>query len=209
MSSLMIINLIVLILIPCIFAQVVPPLYNEASVERTKNFTSLEEALKDSEQYMIRVKDDYNLPSLQFGISIHGKTLYSKSWGFADLETQTKANLSTKYRSASISKSFTAVYFATLLDKGLVELDAPLRKYVPTFPIQYWENKPVELTCRQLLSHTAGTHVTNLEDFKELIIAQNVTHMIHLLANQPLISKPGLSQFLFNFYLASVKNIAN
>ena len=42
-------------------------------------------------------------------VSKNGEMIYTKSIGFADIESQVKATANSKYRICSISKSFTAV----------------------------------------------------------------------------------------------------
>jgi CubicO group peptidase (beta-lactamase class C family) len=54
---------------------------------------------------------------------------------------------------ASAGKMFTAVGILQLVERGKVELDAPLSRYIPDYP-----NKDVaKVTIRQLLSHRGGT----------------------------------------------------
>ena len=86
--------------------------------EVAKKFHNLSEAIAASEKFVTTLKDMFNLPSLVFGISVRGKTIWSKSWGSADLENQVNATLDTSYRLASISKTFTSVLIGTLVDQG-------------------------------------------------------------------------------------------
>src|SRR5205085_890951 len=57
----------------------------------------------------------------------------------------------TVFRLASISKTITAVAIMQLLEKGQIDLNAPVQKYVPEFPEKSW---PV--TTRQLLGHLSS-----------------------------------------------------
>jgi CubicO group peptidase (beta-lactamase class C family) len=57
----------------------------------------------------------------------------------------------TRVRLASISKPMTAVAVMQLVEQGKIDLDAPVRRYVPQFP-----EKPWPVTVRELLGHTAG-----------------------------------------------------
>ena len=55
----------------------------------------------------------------------------------------------------SATKSFTALAIMQLVDAGRVDLDAPVRRYVPELELSPGE--PVEaITVRQLLQHTSG-----------------------------------------------------
>ena len=55
----------------------------------------------------------------------------------------------------SISKPLTAIALLQLWQRGKVDLDAPIQEYVPEFPVKEYDGEKVEITTRQLLSHTA------------------------------------------------------
>ena len=69
----------------------------------------------------------------------------------ADLENSVPATSQKLYRLGSISKPIAAAASMTLWEHGQLDLDAPVQKYAPTFPV-----KPFEITPRLLLSHTSG-----------------------------------------------------
>jgi serine beta-lactamase-like protein LACTB len=87
-----------------------------------------------------------------------GKIVWSKGYGFIDRENKIAADpASSHFRWASISKSVTAVAAMQLAEKGLLDLDTDIRKYVPEFP-----DKGVPITTRQLLCHQGGiVHYVN------------------------------------------------
>ncbi len=61
---------------------------------------------------------------------------------------------STIYDLASLTKVVaTTTAVMTLVDEGRIELDAPLSRYLPEWPIGGWRD---EVTIRRLLTHTAG-----------------------------------------------------
>ena len=77
------------------------------------------------------------------------------SRGFGDANDQGEpANQDTLYGVGSLIKSLTAVAVLQLRDRGLLELDAPVRRYLPWF----WLATPAvaEVTVRHLLTHTSG-----------------------------------------------------
>ncbi|MCY4511558.1 MAG: serine hydrolase, partial [Acidobacteria bacterium] len=55
-----------------------------------------------------------------------GEVLWTEAFGWADPEAGIPAARETIYRTGSISKSFTAVLMAILVDDGVVSLDQPL-----------------------------------------------------------------------------------
>lgn len=63
--------------------------------------------------------------------------------GFADLENGVRCSPSTVMRIASISKSLTMTALAKLWEEGKIDLDAPIQKYIPKFPIKTYDGKEV------------------------------------------------------------------
>ena len=59
--------------------------------------------------------------------------MYSKGFGFADVEQGVRVTPETKFRIASISKSFTSVLVGRMLDQGRIDLDSDIRDYLPDF----------------------------------------------------------------------------
>ena len=93
-------------------------------------------------------------PGLALGIVHDGELLWGEGYGLADVETKTPVTLDTRFRIASISKTFTAVGILQLRDAGVLSLDDPVSNHLDSFDLQY-EGAP-EITIRNLLTHTAG-----------------------------------------------------
>ncbi len=91
---------------------------------------------------------EQRMPSVSAAVFREGETLWAEALGLADVETGRGATPDTQYRIGSITKTFTAVCVMQLRDAGRVELDAPLREYVP-------EVRPGP-TVRHALAHLAG-----------------------------------------------------
>jgi CubicO group peptidase (beta-lactamase class C family) len=85
------------------------------------------------------------------------EVLFHDPVGLADLETKTPVREGTIFHWASITKTFTAIAFMQLRDRGLVKLDDPVVKYVPELREVHDPFGDVsEITLRQVLSHSAG-----------------------------------------------------
>lgn len=95
--------------------------------------------------------ENSNAPSLQIAISLKDSLIFNEAYGFADIENNVPATTKSKYRTASVSKLWTATIAMILVDKGLLNLDLPIREYCPDFP-----EKTFNITARQLLTHTGG-----------------------------------------------------
>jgi CubicO group peptidase (beta-lactamase class C family)/microsomal dipeptidase-like Zn-dependent dipeptidase len=87
-----------------------------------------------------------------------GKPVVQRSYGLADLEQRTMATPATNYRLASVTKQFTATAILLLCDAGKLQLDDPVRRWLPDLP-----DATQGVTIRHLLSHTGG--VVDYEDF--------------------------------------------
>ena len=95
--------------------------------------------------------------SITAAIVIGDSIVWSQGFGWADRDKRIPADANTLYRIGSISKTFTAVVLAQLVDRKVVALDDPVERYLPE--VRGLGNarpgtKPI--TFRQLASHTAG-----------------------------------------------------
>ncbi len=90
-------------------------------------------------------------PSISVAVGVSGDLVWADARGYADIESQTLATPDTVYAIGSVSKPITAVLTAMLWQDGLLDIDADVRGYVPSFPVQEHS-----ITLRQLLSHHAG-----------------------------------------------------
>jgi len=85
-----------------------------------------------------------------------GEIIYSTGYGFADAANNIAADDKTIFRVGSITKSFTALALLQLREKGLVQLDAPVKNYLPELTIgsRFGDNN--EIVVRDMLTHTSG-----------------------------------------------------
>jgi CubicO group peptidase (beta-lactamase class C family) len=89
---------------------------------------------------------------------VSGTTLiWSKSYGYADIERKMPADSDTVYRVGSITKMFTALMLAQMVDTQQIRLTDPVEKYLPEVNmIQYRSTLAPPITLVQLATHTAG-----------------------------------------------------
>jgi len=89
---------------------------------------------------------------VQVAVRSGGRHVYSRGFGFADLEDSTRVTPHTIFGVASITKAVTGLALLKLWERGGFDLDAPIQRYVPTFPV-----KPgLPITPRLLAAHLAG-----------------------------------------------------
>ncbi|CAI9686684.1 beta-lactamase family protein [Elizabethkingia anophelis] len=86
-------------------------------------------------------------------IAQNGKLKYSIARGFKDFEKKIPLNTMTdQYEIMSNSKQITAVLLLQQVDSGIIDLQSPIRKYLPELT-QKWADT---VTVHQLLNHTHG-----------------------------------------------------
>jgi CubicO group peptidase (beta-lactamase class C family) len=90
------------------------------------------------------------VPGVSVGI-LHSGDIEVLSHGVADARTGTAVTPRTLFQIGSITKTYTATLVMSLVDQGLVELDAPVRGYVHGLALP-----DPSVTIRHLLTHTAG-----------------------------------------------------
>src|SRR5579863_3680821 len=90
-------------------------------------------------------------PGCVIGIVKKDSLVYSKGYGFANLEYNISNRPSTIYYMASVSKQFTAYSIMLLARQGKIKLDDDICLYLP------WANSfGKKITIRNLLNHTSG-----------------------------------------------------
>ena len=85
-------------------------------------------------------------------ISQNGEIIYTKSIGYADVKTKSKANDNTKYRVGSVSKSFTSVLVMKAVEDSKLTLETKLKQFFPTI------KNADKITVSNLLNHRSGIH---------------------------------------------------
>jgi len=76
------------------------------------------------------------VPGMSVAIIVRGELVWSEGFGYADVDSKTPACRDTLFCAASVSKLFTAAAMGRLLQQGRLELDVPIQRYVPTFPVK-------------------------------------------------------------------------
>lgn len=91
------------------------------------------------------------VPGVSVAVAVDGRVVWSEGFGLADLAAKKPVTPATRFRIGSISKSLTSVGLMLLVERGRIDLDAPVQRYVPEFP-----DKGAVITLRQLGGHLGG-----------------------------------------------------
>lgn len=92
-----------------------------------------------------------------------GDVILSKAYGSANLEWDVPNTPATKFRLGSVTKQFTAASILMLQDRGKLNVQDPVKKYMPDAPAA-WDR----ITIYHLLTHTSGIpSFTGFADYKK------------------------------------------
>ncbi|MCM3905960.1 MAG: beta-lactamase family protein [Pyrinomonadaceae bacterium] len=138
------------------------------------------------------------IPGLSIAVVSDNQLRYANGFGLADLENSTLAKLVTVYRLGSLSKTITATAVMQLAEKSKLDLDAPIQKYCPAFPVKPWQ-----ITARHLLAHQGGVRDYSNQKFLEEYFStrhyNSITESLDIFKNDPLLQEPG-TKFSYSSY---------
>lgn len=101
-----------------------------------------------------RLVDKHGVPGAQVAVLVDGDVVDAAA-GVLNTATGVSATTDAVFQVGSITKVWTATLVAQLVNEGLLDLDRPLREYLPEFRVAD-EAASAMVTSRQLLCHTAG-----------------------------------------------------
>jgi CubicO group peptidase (beta-lactamase class C family) len=97
----------------------------------------------------------HHIPGVVFTIVKDGEVLFSKGYGYADLENQIPYDPDqTVFWAASIAKIFSVVAVMQLYEQGLIHLEDDVNQYLVDFQIP--DDYPQPVLFHHLLTHTDG-----------------------------------------------------
>ncbi|MGA8113103.1 MAG: serine hydrolase domain-containing protein [Actinocatenispora sp.] len=97
---------------------------------------------------------EYEVPGVQVAV-LADDTVVDAAAGVLSLTTGVEATTDSVFQIGSVTKLLTATLVLQLVDEGRLDLDAPVRRYLPGFRVVD-EVASATVTARQLLCHTAG-----------------------------------------------------
>ncbi|MCX0269627.1 beta-lactamase family protein [Nocardia zapadnayensis] len=166
----------------------------------------MSEIEKELAAFVTATATELGVPGVAVGVSTAGRE-YIACHGVTSVDNPLPVDRDTGFVIGSVSKTFTATVLLRLVDQGLVELDAPVRRYVPEFAGPGVAARAV--TVAQLLNHTAGLEWKLSADTGEGEDA--LARHAQLLATAPLVGEPGTrasySQAGFNLAGRIVENV--
>jgi CubicO group peptidase (beta-lactamase class C family) len=129
---------------------------------------------------------ELGVPGVAVGVLLDGQEIYA-SHGVTSLANPLPVDEKTLFPLASVSKTFTATALMRLVAQGKVDLDAPVRHYVPELKLAD-EQAAAQITVLNLLNHTAGLDWNLIDDGKG---DRSLAGVVEKLPGLPLIAPPG------------------
>lgn len=113
-------------------------------------------ALKAIDAWVRGVRTYDRIPGISVGIVLDQDLLWSKGYGYSNLETKRPADADTIYSICSISKLFTSIGVMQLRDAGKLTLRDPVGDHLDWFTITqaYDDSGPIRI--ESLLTHSSG-----------------------------------------------------
>lgn len=154
-----------------------------------------EDYFKISENQSITDELNSYMETLQKNRNFHGNVLVAKNgeillnagYGFADFHQNTTNKSQTRFAVGSITKQFVSMAIMQLYEKGLIDVEDKISKYLPDFP------QGDSITIHNLLIHTSGlVNFTDLPEFYLLDLERaDPMTVVNLIKDLPLQFQPG------------------
>ncbi|ASA21612.1 serine hydrolase domain-containing protein [Paenibacillus donghaensis] len=147
------------------------------------------------DKYVLQLMDSVDLPGASI-VLLKGDETYTKGYGEADTGRKIPVTPDTLFEIGSNSKAFTAVGLLLLVERGLVDLEAPIKQYLPRLELQ-WEGGTAEPTVSHFLHQTSGLGSDSVTLINPSIRDNALQDTVHRLSENPLWYQPG-TQFLYS-----------
>ncbi|MEW6207335.1 MAG: serine hydrolase domain-containing protein [Acidobacteriota bacterium] len=153
-----------------------------------------EQAIRMGREMATRLISQTGAPGLSVAVAVDGSLVWSEGFGFADMENRVPVRAHTRFRVGSLSKLLTAATAARLYEQGLLDLDAPVQRYVPAFP-----KKEYEITIRQLAGHLGGIRHYKQGEYINHRRFDSVVESLKIFQADELVHQPG-AKYLYSTY---------
>jgi serine beta-lactamase-like protein LACTB len=144
-----------------------------------------------------------NLPGLSVSVMKEGEIVYSKGFGYADVDSKTLINPSkTKFRIGSFSKTLTASALMILVEKEQIDLDKSIYSYTPEFPQKKWD-----FNLRMMTGHLSGIRHYKNDEMNITKNYDNIFDALEVFQDDPLMHEPG-TKYLYSTHAWTLISLA-
>ncbi|WP_084205916.1 serine hydrolase [Psychroserpens mesophilus] len=133
----------------------------------------------------------HNTAGLAIGVTKGERIIYARTFGYANIEQGEKADFNSVFHIASLSKPFTAVAIAKLIEQGQLDLNDKIITYIPEFQMK--GDGYDSITIKHILTHTSGipTNISTEDWTKPSYGAHALDENLEAVKNHSLEFDPG------------------
>ena len=158
------------------------------------SYGELAPAVEYARAMLEAMRVERGVPGLSAAIGVDGRIVFAEGFGWSDVEGRVPASADTKFRVGSVSKPLTAAAMGLLIEQGKLDLDAPVQRYVPSFPEKRWQ-----ITSRIIAGHLAGIRHYDGDEFLSTRKYETVSEGLEIFADDSLLFEPG-ERFRYSSY---------
>ena len=111
--------------------------------------------LKGLDTFALKVLKDWNAAGVTIAVVEKNKVIYTGGFGYRDLDKKLPVTENTQFAIGSCTKAFTASMLGMLEKDGKVDIDKPVRNYLPELKFQN-EYTNDHCTLRDMMCHRTG-----------------------------------------------------
>lgn len=112
---------------------------------------------------ILELMDKHKVPGMSIGVLCDGVE-YTAGFGVTNIDHPLPVTSETLFQIGSTSKTFTGIAVMRLVEQGKIDLDAPIKTYLPDLKLAD-PDVAEKVTMRHLLTHTAGWMGDHFQDF--------------------------------------------
>lgn len=117
--------------------------------------TPVDQRLNGLDTFVERVLKDWKAPGISIAVVEKDQIIYAGGFGYRNYEKQLPVTEYTGFAIGSCTKAFTAAMLGMLVKEGKVDLDKPVRNYLPELKFKN-EYTNAHATLRDMMSHRTG-----------------------------------------------------
>ena len=164
--------------------------------------------LVDYQDYIEAAMRSWHCPGTAVAVMRGDEVIHQSTHGLRDVDAGLPVTADTRFPLASVTKSFTAMSVALLVDEGKLEWDKPVREYIPEFVL----DDPYvtqHITVRDMLSHRSGLPRHDMAAWRlDLSPAEFIKRMRHLKFSASLREKFQYNNLMFHAAAYLVERLA-
>jgi len=168
-------------------------LINSINAQSNSNHSDL---IKESEDFIKQRMESDHIVGVSAAIIINDSVIWKKGFGYADKDNNIPMTENTVVNIASATKTFTALAIMQLQEKGLLDINHPLNKYLPQFnPLTRGENLD-NVTIKSVITHSSGIQTDVLKSGD--LSSGKYTDVLGFINESYLLYPPGLVESYSN-----------